>query len=700
MADEKEKELLDTRLLSDAVIEFNIARRNVAIYPKDHPLVETSLNRVFDLLQRLFELRSEITLAVARDTLVIGEYFLDKKNPVYREFALSLNNMNIASVTFLSGLTKDELYSFNRFISENAHESSIEVLETTLKEHNLTYIKIGFIDYSVFYLDEGKTDKRTTDEHLWERYIFGLLEGRLQTADVADVVHEIPPEALAGLINKVAAADNLKEETYEKVITTYLKKSSERAFSGEELKRLLDFINGLRPELKKQFLSSAVGTVAMDIHSATKAIRDMPVEKVIELLSTINEQKVAVPQALMNLLDELSKLKPAGIDDITFRDGHIADDIFLPPDVMGLLGEGEFRAFVSETYQKEIQRLLKFDASKVYVEEAREYEKEWTDEHIERNFNQTLLELILSDTPDIISQEENEYFVNVLKEQSEQFINTGQYGQILKIFGVLKSGGAVRNFPDITSEILNYYNSPEFISLIVDSFRIIGRQVREDAILLCEYYGEKLVPALIDALIKEESQTIRSFLISLIVHLGDKVVPEAIKHLNDSRWFIKRNMLHVLSECGSEDALKYVRPYCRHENPKVSFQAIKYLLKVGDKYGVEALSEHLKSESGDIAEQAVFLTGVFKVRDLVPDLINMLEKRAKSGADFYYKIPVVRALGQIGDPRAVSTLRNILLARSLLSKGPLEKLKEEIYRTLKNYPYEDVKDLIKTEIKV
>lgn len=74
MIKKKENLPLDTRLLSDAIIELNISRHNVAIYPRSHPIVEKSLNLAFGYLQKLFELRKEITLAVANDMLIIDDY--------------------------------------------------------------------------------------------------------------------------------------------------------------------------------------------------------------------------------------------------------------------------------------------------------------------------------------------------------------------------------------------------------------------------------------------------------------------------------------------------------------------------------------------------------------------------------------------------------------------------------------------------
>ena len=45
MPGEHEKIPLDARLLSDAIIELNISRRNVSIYPRGHPSVEKSMKK-------------------------------------------------------------------------------------------------------------------------------------------------------------------------------------------------------------------------------------------------------------------------------------------------------------------------------------------------------------------------------------------------------------------------------------------------------------------------------------------------------------------------------------------------------------------------------------------------------------------------------------------------------------------------------
>ncbi|MEK6743269.1 MAG: hypothetical protein AABZ15_06655, partial [Nitrospirota bacterium] len=74
---------LDTRLLSDAVIELNISRKNVGIYPPGHIQITKSIDRAYEVLIKLFEIRQEMTLGVAKDTLFVGQDYLDQRNPVY-----------------------------------------------------------------------------------------------------------------------------------------------------------------------------------------------------------------------------------------------------------------------------------------------------------------------------------------------------------------------------------------------------------------------------------------------------------------------------------------------------------------------------------------------------------------------------------------------------------------------------------------
>lgn len=696
--DVSDKIPLDARLLSYAIIELNISRRNVAIYPRDHPSVESSLSNAFKFLKQLFEIRSNITLAVAKDTIIIDKYHLDKKNPVFRDFALTLSRMNIAYITLKNGITKDELYRFHRFITGKTENITVNNLKQAVKKYNVPHMDIGFVDYRKFATGDFNPVQQTQKVPIWERYIYGLLEGTLQDEEISDEVREIPPEILASLLNKVSDKP-LKEEDYEKVITTYMRSSSESIFSGKDLKRLLDFIDHLKPDLRERFLSSAVKTFSEDAASTYQSLRKISVEEIERFLDTVNEQMITIPPALKSLIDKFSYNAEDASDAIYLEEDLIEDKEFLPSNLAELFSNDNTnenaRTSVAGTDLQEIQNLMDFDAADLKTSYLIEFDNEFNEDLTEKRFNQIILELMSYET---LSEAEYQLFADTVKDQSQQLLWIGQYGQILDILKVLEVNKALYRFYDINSKTLQYFHSPEFVLQLIESLKLLGRQMRREILMICEYYDREIIPYLMDALIEEETTIIRRFLMDMLKQFKNKIIPEAVKRLNDTRWFVKRNMLYILRDLDIKEVSEYIRPYCQDNNPKVSLTALKCLLKVKDSYAIETIKGHLASDSEELFQQALTLSGSFKIKESVGDLIRLLHKQEVTGTDILNKIPVVRVLGDIADPQALDALRGVLSRKSIFFRKITDQLKEEIYKTLKNYPYELIKDLVEAGV--
>ncbi len=693
-----EKELsIDARLLSDAIIELNIARRNVTIYPKDHPSVEKSLNRSFDLLQKIFELREDITIAIAKDTLIIDEFFLEKKNPVYKDFALYMNRLGVAYITFKKGITKDELYEFQKTITDKTLVDSPELIEKKFVEQPLKKLSIGFINYDAFsFVDSTNVEENSKKSSIWEKYIYGLLTGALQSEDVSDMIQGISPDALGSYLNRTIT-DEVKEESYDKVITSYISRPSSNIFSDQEMKKLNELINALKPEIKKQFLASTVRVVSKDVQAAKRFFNEISVDEAVKFINSINEQNLMIPENLKNLIDKFSSL-PSMVDE-HFIPGsdYIIDDIFLSGDARQLMMEGDEKKFVSEKYMSEIRKLLGYSLPIAGSDVIKEFDKEYNDDYIERYFSQIIIDLLQSDF--VTDIEEYRIFINLLNERVEEFVNTGQFGQIYQLLKLISYNEKNKKYPEITEQFIKYFYSDDFLIRLIDTFRIFGRQSREEVWLICDYYGELIIPLLMDALSNEESPIMRKFLINLLKRFGNKLIPEALKRLEDKRWFVKRNMLYLLADSKNIEILPYIRPYANYNNSKVCFEALRCLLNYGDEYGITSLKNSLKSGSFEDIEMAANLSGMYRVNEAVDDLLRILKKRTLSSADVYQKVLVVRALGEIGDPRALETLKDLLVSKKLLFKNAIEHLNEEIYKSLRNYPIDSIQDILKEGLK-
>ena len=369
------------------------------------------------------------------------------------------------------------------------------------------------------------------------------------------------------------------------------------------------------------------------------------------------------------------------VEDAVYGD----DDILLSTEITNLMSQANFKAFVTDEYQKDIQRILNTDATRAGEKWAEEHKNSLRDEHINHRLHQTVLEVISSTCPGLIQQEDHDIFADRIKDYAMHLVETGQYRDLHNTIELLESNIEKGLLSDIAHNALQYFASGKFTSLLVDSFRIIGKKSREDAVNLCLYFREKIVSPLMDALTDEESLSARKFILSLILFLGDAAVPEAVMRLKDDRWYVKRNMLFILKKSGGKDALQEAALYCMHENLKVAFEALTCLLKAEDERGVTYLRKYLNSNNSDLINKSLSLSGAHKVQKIVPDLIGILRKRAIIGSDFEGKIPVVRTLGQIGDERGLEEIRGVLSSKTFLFKRSLDKLKDEVRLVLKTY---------------
>ena len=698
MPEEIERIPPDLKLLGEIVVALNISCRNAGIYPRNHPAVDTSLRRAFELFQTMFAHRQGLTIAVGKDTLIIDNYSLDRKNPSYSQFAGLLNKLNIAYVTFLRSFTKDELYVFQHFVSRQLRELSHDDLQEALSSQALAHIQIGFADYNSFSPEEGKTSKEIAQEDIWEIYIIGLTSGTLKMEELEEL-DQISSDMVSKIINKIHN-DGLDKASSDKFFTVYIQKIFQKPLSNSDIKKLLDLLNGLQPDLRGQFMALMVDMLSKNITLAARSLNMASPDLVLTLFEAIKSKKISIPGNLRSLLDKLLSLTQEDDDPLNLKGSSFVDDIFLPSDMLDILSRSElektafdpFETSVNDEYQGEIQKLSEFSGAERFSIPLSGLKRYCDDEYVDKMYYLIIFELM---TSDIISEEEYRQFLATLKEQTLQYLSTGQYGQILQIIKLLRMNLENNRFAEITSEALKTYYTEEFFLGFIDSLKVMGRQVREEAWQLCEFYGETIIPFLLAALVGEDTKTFRSLLMGFLKQFGEAIVPYALKELDDTRWFVKRNMLALLIGCKSKEIIPHVRPYCSHENEKVRWDAIKCLLSLQDASALEVLRHYLQSGSREELEQAITLIGIFRVKEAISDLMQLYKGEGAIKTDLAQRLLIIQSLGNMGDLRCLDMFREILSAKSLFFRKDVEKLKEEVYKTLKNFSYQEIEEIVR-----
>jgi len=689
MQEEKQEKLpLDAKLLSDAVIELNISRRSVGLYPPEHPIVRASIERAFNHLQKLFEIRGSITLGIAKDALVVDEYILDRKNPVFKEFAESLHAKGIAAVTFYAGLSQAELKRLHELITAQDMPVGKELVERAATD--LSLIQLSPIDFTNFTFIEGAQRTGTQSEDIWEDYIYGLLEGKLADGDDHAGILSLSPEKVANVVNAAMTKESVTE-SYDRVITAYIRKKGGSRISSDAFHKFFSFIEKLKPEIKQQFLARAGAQLTDDIVNVEAIIKDMTPEAFEKIAGLFTDHASLIPTTLKNLIEKLSSVKQMKTSyfDFFYHETGVLHDIELGEDVIKLFGDDNFHAYVNKEYQQELDRML---AARGDINiEFLPFQKECDEEAVDAVALDIMLHLLQAD---FLSQEDYRSIVSKILEFLDVFIETGRFQQILETFEALSSHAEGGRFMQEAAGSMEYFATTEFITNIVTAITLWGRRERDGAIRLAEALRNLVVSPLFDALEQERDPSIRKFLLSVIEGMGSDVIPHAVSRLNDGRWFVVRNMIYLIRECKGTGEADKIRKLVRHDNATIRMEAVKTLLHFRTPDAISHVRTFLQSEDPDVRKATIRLAGTYKVREVVPALITYLEKRDLFGTETFNKIDIVRALGEIGDIRAVASLQKILTAVTILYKGNLEELKLEIFKTLDRYPLDAVKKLI------
>lgn len=320
------------------------------------------------------------------------------------------------------------------------------------------------------------------------------------------------------------------------------------------------------------------------------------------------------------------------------------------------------------------------------------FRKECEEEAIDKEALGIMLELLHED---YLKPEDYLTLITRLSEFMNVFTESGRFEEILDTYNTLITHVLSGKFKNEASSIVDYFfHSEAFIEKLVDAFRLWGRKDRDGALRLAKALHRSITVPLLDVLEEEKDASMRKFLLSMLEAIGSDVIPYALKRLDDDRWFVVRNMICLIRDCHGNHHLEKIRKFLKNENIHVHMEALRTLLHFKTLDAIPQLRACLQSEVQDVRTGAIRLAGTYRVKEAVPYLIKYLEKRDLFGTEAYYKTDIVRALGEIGDIKAVDTLEKICHAKALFYRGDLEGLKVEIFRSLENYPLGSVRKLI------
>jgi HEAT repeat protein len=522
----------------------------------------------------------------------------------------------------------------------------------------------------------------------YEECVTALLDHDISGEDQS-IVKEIPPPEIAHLLNTMlfSVPDG---EVVDRIIRTCFGKAEE--IQGEALvERFRIFLTGLKASFRPLFLSRFAFLFSGDTLIAKQGADILREEFQEAGKPTGTEDNVdSHPEQTASAICRTIEGSDFPFDFVT-GGGAVLHDIEIPGETAGLFNEAHIAHFEKEGVLDALSSSVRSADGGMEFQAA--IIGECTEEAIAEAFFDVVVEILMSDSvyDDVYRKLEAR-----LTALAEFLSEKGELDKVLELFNSLKTQSLQGNRSVAASVMIRrVFSSDKVNAKVVEALRQYGRTRRDTAYQLTNGLRSFVVPHLLDALSEESNTSTRRFIMSLVTSVGSsETVDHIAKRLHDGSWYVVRNMLYLLRECKGRNHIRAVRSFLEHKEPLVCLEALRTLLSFQDPEAGAHLKKFLRSDELQLQNGAVRLAGAYRIKYAVPHLVRLLREKDIAGKGFHFGKRIVRALGRIGDSRALRHFLNVCDSTSGPHKDGSEKLKVEIFKTLHNYPAAAIRPLI------
>lgn len=205
------------------------ATRSVLIYPAENPTIVNMIDSAHQALMKLVPAEGSLDFSIMREKLVVNGEMLDdalQKRRIVQNFVEILEQKRLSSITFWTGLTRDDLRKFLTILAARTParetEDATEIYEE-LREHGIEHIEVDEQVYVAISRREKVVDARATvapeedaalralKDEVFARFISG--EVKLADIDPA-VAREImsDPDKIVAMVQGMISAQGWDTE--------------------------------------------------------------------------------------------------------------------------------------------------------------------------------------------------------------------------------------------------------------------------------------------------------------------------------------------------------------------------------------------------------------------------------------------------------------------------------------------------------
>ncbi len=703
---------LDGGLLSQFVMELNIARKNFVIYPTGHSQIAISIDRTYGLLSRLMHSRAEMIIGAAKDHIFTENNQLDFSSPAHREFAHALHGLNIAAVSFADGLTKQEVFDFLKIVAWGMedHERRTDIV-SAMHSAGIQHICIESIDYDLFHLTEEEeilaleTPKKTASTDIWHEFIGNLFSEQRVDKTCRDGLVRMKPSQFAAEINTLKIDPAVVLQNYQKIFA----ETCLPEIRNQLDMRLDTLLKNLRPEIRQQFLSITFDAISK---GSDRFMENYSNDMVIEMLQHANSQNKQLSPSLITLLEKLSHthgsmpLHSENVDVV----GSDADSAMAKEHLQKLLERESYENYVDVSYGVMLKQLSKAaeqsaaSVETVRLQTARQLKagdgstvsESYMDVFDAALLNLRITHMCLSLLDQNLAVEDYTGFAQNLVKGAGRLIDVGAYDVVLMMIQSFQRHTREKSaaIKTVAEECLQKLTISDITTRVLQVLQDGSMDQVGVASDILSAFGKSAIPGIMDLYVAETSSSGSRAIFRLLQGIGTDSLEEAYARLHDARISVIRKMLAFIRDAGSKASCGHIRPLIGHKDPLVRLDALTALLHFADPDAAAFLSRFLQSGDHRECQGAIQLAGYYRVGEVATELSDLLNKSPWRKVDYRKNVTIIKSLGKIGNSGVIPILEKFAGKSLTIYPDELRKMKIAVFDSLSGYPREKLSRIL------
>ena len=257
------------------------------------------------------------------------------------------------------------------------------------------------------------------------------------------------------------------------------------------------------------------------------------------------------------------------------------------------------------------------------------------------------------------------YFIEII----EYLIKHGNFHDFVKVQANLKQIVEDDNSNDEikrnVTRIISFSCSFKILQLIGSRLDLDQNIETGDFDEYMKFLDKSAIQDLMKTLGDLQSIHARKMFINALVYVGRDEIPAFLRGLNDSRWYVVRNTVHILRKIGDRSVVDHLIRTVKHSDLRVRKEAIKSLGEIGEDSALQTLGHCLQDPDVRMRTAAINAISQIASKDAKKIIINRISSRWFNKRDFTEKKVYFEALARLNDSDVYDFLVKLIDKKAL-----------------------------------